>query len=724
MRRAIKHLALAVIVGMPSLAAAAGTITLPATGQTTCYNSDGVILPSCTGTGQDGETLAGVAWPAPRFTDNGNGTVRDNLTGLTWSRHGNAPDRALANPCPNAEEDMSWQAALDFVACLNSSAYLGFSDWRLPNVNELESVAHAGVGDTSEFLTEVGFGLEPLDTLVQPSRYWTSTTDASFTDSAWDVDMVAGGFPLSSIKVPQIAGLDTRSVWPVRGESTGPARVGKTGQASCFDGAGASVSCNGTGQDGATSTGTAAPSPRFKTGGDGTFVLDRMTGLIWTTTAGTPAPASPAEPAGCAPAGSSLPWQEALDHISCLNRNTYLGMSQWRLPNRREMRSLVDYSAFGPALPAGNPFSDLLGDTYWTSTTDAGQPDRAWTVSMFDGSLGVSGKLNGGILSAWPVSGPDLTPPLLTMGQGSIATRLTSQTISGITEAGAAVQVAIDGGSPIAATQEGTTWNFTITGLTPGVRTVTVTATDFSENTSTSSLTITHDATAPGLSVNPVVTPTRSPSQTITGTVEAGASVTVTAGGVTSPATVNGAAWSFTLPALSPGVNDITVTATDAAENTTTQTTAITYFNTWNVTAESGPKGTVSPSGTVAVPVNGTQTFTFTPATGYQVVRVLIDGVSQGTMPSYTFTNVSGEHTIRAVFVPDGDLNNDGRTNLTDVLQVLRIAVGLDVATTANILQGDAAPVNAEGMPVPDGQLTLPDALMILRKAVGITSGW
>jgi len=51
----------------------AGTVDLPRTGQTKCYDTSGTEI-SCTGTGQDGEIQAGVAWPFPRFTDNGDGT--------------------------------------------------------------------------------------------------------------------------------------------------------------------------------------------------------------------------------------------------------------------------------------------------------------------------------------------------------------------------------------------------------------------------------------------------------------------------------------------------------------------------------------------------------------------------------------------------------------------------------------------------------------------------
>lgn len=79
------------LMGLFLVAAMAGTalaISLPRTGQTTCYDTAGAVIP-CAGTGQDGDELQGVAWPSPRFTDNGNGTVTDNLTGLIWLKNAN-----------------------------------------------------------------------------------------------------------------------------------------------------------------------------------------------------------------------------------------------------------------------------------------------------------------------------------------------------------------------------------------------------------------------------------------------------------------------------------------------------------------------------------------------------------------------------------------------------------------------------------------------------------
>lgn len=60
---------------------------LPQTGQTSCFDANGIM--SCTGSSQDGEFQAGFVWPTPRFIDNGDQTVADNLTGLVWTKDAN-----------------------------------------------------------------------------------------------------------------------------------------------------------------------------------------------------------------------------------------------------------------------------------------------------------------------------------------------------------------------------------------------------------------------------------------------------------------------------------------------------------------------------------------------------------------------------------------------------------------------------------------------------------
>lgn len=69
------------------------------------------------------------------------------------------------------------------------------------------------------------------------------------------------------------------------------------------------------------------------------------------------------------------------------------------------------------------------------------------------------------------------------------------------------------------------------------------------------------------------------------------------------------------------------------------------------ISASAGTNGTISPVGTTTVPTNGNQTFTITPNCAYTVANVLVDGVSQGAITTYTFSNVNANHTISATFL-------------------------------------------------------------------------
>ncbi len=81
------------------------------------------------------------------------------------------------------------------------------------------------------------------------------------------------------------------------------------------------------------------------------------------------------------------------------------------------------------------------------------------------------------------------------------------------------------------------------------------------------------------------------------------------------------------------------------------------FSNTYAITASAGANGTISPSGTVNITQGTDQIFTFTPNSGYHVVDVIVDGSSVGRVPSYTFSTVSGAHTISASFASDTIIN-------------------------------------------------------------------
>jgi hypothetical protein len=179
-------------------------------------------------------------------------------------------------------------------------------------------------------------------------------------------------------------------------ENTNFAPVPDTGQQACWDENGNSISCAGTGQDGELQRGVSWPTPRFVDNRDGT-VLDKLTGLLWLKNA------------NCF--GRPRTWQEALDAANnladpqCgLNDDSRAG--DWRLPNVRELQSLLDFGRVAPALPSTHPFSRVARGFYWSSTTSVGSPLDAWGTVLIEGSTFSGAKFL--TWYAWPVrDGPD-----------------------------------------------------------------------------------------------------------------------------------------------------------------------------------------------------------------------------------------------------------------------------------------------------------------------------
>jgi len=161
----------------------------------------------------------------------------------------------------------------------------------------------------------------------------------------------------------------------------------QTGQISCFDAMGRMIDCSGSGQDADFKTGLSWPAPRFEVQNDA--VLDRLTELVWTRNANM--------------AEFPLSWQEALDYTATMNRDNVFGSLDWRLPNRRELRSLMSHQTRQPALPEGHPFVNVFSGWYWTSTTAAINPAYAWYIHMEGARMFYGHKEQFFLL--WPVRG-------------------------------------------------------------------------------------------------------------------------------------------------------------------------------------------------------------------------------------------------------------------------------------------------------------------------------
>jgi hypothetical protein len=161
----------------------------------------------------------------------------------------------------------------------------------------------------------------------------------------------------------------------------------QTGQTACYDTEGHEIACEGSGQDGESRRGVPWPEPRFELQGE--TVLDRLTGLIWTRNA------------GCAE--FPVTWREALDLAAGMNRQGSFGFNDWRLPNRRELRSLMSLQARKPALPDDHPFLTVFSGWYWTSTSAAVNTAYAWYVHLEGARMFYGAKEQ--YFLVWPVRG-------------------------------------------------------------------------------------------------------------------------------------------------------------------------------------------------------------------------------------------------------------------------------------------------------------------------------
>ena len=170
------------------------------------------------------------------------------------------------------------------------------------------------------------------------------------------------------------------------------AKIAQTGQVDCYDVFGNPVVCAGTGQDGDIRAGSEPPAPRFTDHGNGT-IRDDLTKLTWLKNANclaTPG-LGPFDDIDDTANDGRVFWQTALDFANTLASGQCDLMDgslvgDWRLPNVRELHTLIDYGQLEPALPAGHPFSNLDEQgVYYSSTSDENARFRAWIVSFFDG---------------------------------------------------------------------------------------------------------------------------------------------------------------------------------------------------------------------------------------------------------------------------------------------------------------------------------------------------
>ena len=158
------------------------------TGQTSCSDAAGNPI-LCAGTGQDAETQPGLvrAW-----TDNGDGTVTDDHTGLMWEK--------LSDDGSIHDKDTAWtwtNAVATKVAALNSALFAGHDDWRLPTITELQTLTDFGRTNPAidpTFTAGCAPGCDGVAcSCTRNATHWSSTSYESGPVAAWCVQMTTGG---------------------------------------------------------------------------------------------------------------------------------------------------------------------------------------------------------------------------------------------------------------------------------------------------------------------------------------------------------------------------------------------------------------------------------------------------------------------------------------------------------------------------------------------------
>ncbi len=393
-----------------------GRVQVPATGQRLCHSGDHMLIP-CQGTGHDGDTRAGAAWPVPRFVAGSGaeaGCVTDTLTGVMWTQS------------PVTAATRTWAEAIDDI---NIGMWCGHDDWRLANLAEMQSLVHYGFAEEAcgeapcetpaAWLNTQGF------TGVEPDWYWASTSwGGNPADDAWHVNLLDGRASTTSKPNPYYA-------WAVRAGQAGapdaayPANLPRTGQQISYR----------AGDDGAHLAGVSWPAPRFVESGE--TVTDTLSGLMWLKDANCMLTNHPeADPDFTA--DGRVAWWVALEFVRGVNGGVYgdcmAGFRDWRLANTAEMLSLADRSRGYPAtLPTGHPFINV--DTaYWTSTDVSGTPGQAWSFDTGTWQLKPP-EDKGWDRAAWlvrtvPSSTPPVTYTLQLRKQGTTGDDLGSGTVT------------------------------------------------------------------------------------------------------------------------------------------------------------------------------------------------------------------------------------------------------------------------------------------------------
>ncbi|MEA3642941.1 MAG: DUF1566 domain-containing protein [Lamprobacter sp.] len=143
-----------------------------------CFASIALLL--ITSTGQAGQTCRDSilsSTPDDRFDVNSDGTVSDTATGLMWKR---CAEGQAGTDCTGSHTNYTWQKALEHA---QQTSFANYDDWRLPNINELQSIIEQRC-----FFPAINLTVFPNTTTYT----WSASTYATYSRNAWHVDFKVG----------------------------------------------------------------------------------------------------------------------------------------------------------------------------------------------------------------------------------------------------------------------------------------------------------------------------------------------------------------------------------------------------------------------------------------------------------------------------------------------------------------------------------------------------
>lgn len=316
--------------------------------QSSCYDNEGNSIeapePGEPFYGQDAQ-YEGII---PSYTDNGDGTVTDDHTGLMWQQ---SPPLSK----------MSYDEALEYVEGLELG---GYSDWRLPTIKESFSLAMLD-GNLNEDIPYID--TEYFDFYYTEGEkkytgsYWTSTVCRMPATNDYELMEKNYGFNWADGHLKSYG-----DGYTIDGESNGfsiPAGVRAV-----------------RGEEGVYGVND------FQDNGDGT-ITDRAASMMWTAEdSGAVNDDGSSRAAESEDYGLGRTWTDTLSWVEAMNEAEYLGYSDWRLPNAKELLSIVQYGQ--TEIPAIDTeyFSLSRPDCFiWTNTTCGDFPEMADYVAFGKG---------------------------------------------------------------------------------------------------------------------------------------------------------------------------------------------------------------------------------------------------------------------------------------------------------------------------------------------------